>query len=220
MLTPDEMIQSILARRDDADGVRTIDLLDFLFRGYPFDRILPLLRSDNDDVAATGIWLVEELGLRARPHLALIAEFLGHRYWKVRYSAIDSILSCGTPADWLVDLRAAELSTDEHPSVRWKAMNFLARLSQARVDACNTHSIEAGVAPAYAAGFALLCDVTERGRAHARQLLTSGDQIQRTFAAAFAARVKAIDPSLVELASKSQFEEVRRFGNDWLTSGE
>jgi len=207
--------QELLARvaRGEDDGTAINDLIGEFYRGHPVETLLPLLRSDSDEVTSSATWLASELGERALSLTAELSELLRHSSPRVRFWAVDAIWGLGPTADSEATARAALAVRDEHSGVRWKAMNLLARLSAERLHAAADHW---RLLPNCEVLLWLVeCDRTENAKAITEQL-NAADTTQRLVAAAAAARLALNDPTPLQKAIGVDDEEVQTFARERL----
>jgi hypothetical protein len=120
-------------------GVLMNDLLTEFHRGYPLDNLRPLLLSQNQDVASSGAWIASELGEKGKPLFDVISVLLKHPERRVRFSVIDCVLLWAGPSNKAELASVIRLMDDQEPSVRWKAMDFLARSEQEQLQAALSH---------------------------------------------------------------------------------
>ena len=106
-------------------GALANELLSAFHRGYPVEKLRPLLTSEDERVVRTGTWLASELGEKGRPLLRDIAPLLSHPAKNVRFFAIDCVLCWATPANGRELYSVLSLIEDPEPNVRWKVMDFL-----------------------------------------------------------------------------------------------
>jgi hypothetical protein len=145
----DALIERILTA-GDTDGEVSNDLIgEFYSRGYPVEKLIPLLRSENDETVKTGAFLAEELGAKAAPLMPELMRLLGHRDRNVRYDILDAVLAPATANDGEVIAQAIMLIDDRDPAVRSKTLNFLARADREQLVAglshVDDHEISAGL---------------------------------------------------------------------------
>lgn len=132
----EELTERLLENpRSPQEGVLTNDLLREFHRGYPLDNLRPFLLSQNQDLAAIGAWIASELGEPGKPLLSHVSALLVHPDRRVRFSAIDCVLLWAGASDGDHLALATKLIDDSEPSVRWKAMDFLSRVSPEQVQA-------------------------------------------------------------------------------------
>lgn len=135
MKTIEQLIAKLVADPHGPNcGVIANDLLDLVVESADPNVLRPLLTSDNDALVETGIWISSELGGRAAPLIDVITTLLQHPLSKVRYYAVDAVLTCTqNNPDGRVIFSAVILMEDGDAAVRWKAMDFLARAESAQL---------------------------------------------------------------------------------------
>lgn len=211
----DQLIEQILEGGDRSDpGTLANELLTEFWRGYPIERLRPLLRHADDDVVEAGAFLAQELVGLIGPVIDDVGLLLDHRSPDVRFDAIGAVLDNVTD-DGETLAHAMLKVRDDADSVRWKAMRFAALADQRQLEAALPHLGEA--APAFAESGLLL---GEAAAADHRQIvrtgLSHGDPIARRWAAAAAARLA--DHELLSEAAGSADREIADFGAEELAS--
>jgi hypothetical protein len=203
-MTGDELVGTIISGGDESaldDAGKA--LLRECFRGYPTERLLPLLRDSRSEVVKVGAWIVSELGVRGQPLLEEVGKLLEHEVAYVRFFAIDSVLSCSTDNHGDIVARVLRRLTDSESSVRWKATQFLMRASL----------------PVLRAAFPSMSDeealglqlVTNEGVSADMLMSTlrSASPITRRFALAAAYRTFQTDRAALKAAASSDDLEIR-----------
>lgn len=204
----DALIEQILTI-GDIDGAVSNDLIgEFYSRGYPVEKLIPLLCSENNETVKTGAFLAEELGAKAAPLMPELMRLLEHEDRNVRYDILDAVLAAATPSDGEVIARAVTLINDPDRAVRSKALNFLARADREQLLAALPHvpdgEVSSGVSGLVDGGDAAT-DEQVVGR------LVADDRLVRWFAGVAAARVFRRNPDPLNLAVESSDEELRAF---------
>ena len=193
---------SILLQGEDPSGKLGNDLLREFQRGYPLSKLRRLLKSKNEDVVRIGSWIVAELGSDARPLFADIIELLKHSYPKVRFWALESIIVLAGTEDGPTVNRALDLVEDPVPGIRWKAMQLLARVSDATLQA----ALKTTTADQWKRkhDLTLLTNVAALGDAQRITLeLESSDAVTQRYAVAAAARLANRNPAPLQKAIHS-----------------
>src|SRR5256885_1356658 len=111
------------------------NLLREVQQGYAVSKLRRLLRSDEHEVVASGMWIASELGAAARPLFADITDLIPHPGLKVRFFALDCVITCARPEDARALTLALDLLNDAEPAVRWKAMVSVANISESLLKA-------------------------------------------------------------------------------------
>lgn len=125
--------------RDPAIGELSNDLLREFQTGRNVDDLRFLLRCDDPAVVESGIWIASELGKISRPLLADEVVLLLHPSKNVRFLAIDCILSASLTEDSAALVSVLPLLDDADPSVRWKATEFLFRMTKDQLHSVITY---------------------------------------------------------------------------------
>lgn len=204
----DVLIEHILTG-GDTDGEISNDLIgEFYSRGYPVEKLIPLLRSENDETVKTGAFLAEELGAKAAPLMPELMRLLEHEDRNVRYDILDAVLAAATASDGEVIARAIALIDDRDRAVRSKTLNFLARADREQLAAGLPHVADRDVA----AGLGWLVEVEESvADEQLVSRLIAEDRLVRWFAAVAAARAFRRDPELLNRVAESSDDELREF---------
>ncbi|HKF20320.1 MAG TPA: hypothetical protein VKE93_02060 [Candidatus Angelobacter sp.] len=105
------------------------DLVKEFYRGYPLMNLWPLLHSPDAALVSAGVWIASELGALGQPLLEDVSPLLRHPEKDVRFDAINCLLVWATPSHAAELASIIKLMDDPERSVRWKAMDFLARAS-------------------------------------------------------------------------------------------
>src|SRR5215813_8145156 len=135
-----ELIQRILRDPTSPDAQSVAErLLGEFRRGYQLDALRPLLLSSDDAVAKSAAWIASELGPEGQSLLDDIATLLVHSSKRVRFYAIDCILSWASSQNAKEIAAVFPLINDSASSVRWKAMDFVTGLPVESLQAAYRH---------------------------------------------------------------------------------
>ena len=93
--------------------------------GYPVEKLIPLLRSDDDEIVTAGAFLAEELGAKAAPLMLDLTRLLGHRARWVRSDMLDAVLAAATIGDGRSIAQAVALVNDSEQTVRKRLLTSL-----------------------------------------------------------------------------------------------
>jgi hypothetical protein len=205
----DELIERILTC-GDADGKASNDLIGEVYtHDYPVEKLIPLLRSDNNETLKVGAFLAEEMGAKAGPLLPELTRLLGHADTWVKSGALTAVLASATGEDGEVVGGAVSLITDSERPIRRMAFELMARLGR----------------PPLVAGVPYVKDLTSRtllqwvleveGETHDDSEIVSwlqdSDEVKQLFAAIAAARVYRRNPHYLQLAASSHENDVHVF---------
>ncbi len=209
-MTPDEMIERLLAPSSDADdGVIANDLLRAFWRGYPIDNLRRLFVPATIGTAA---FLASELGQKVRPLLREVTELLEDGTPRVRGDAISAISRCTTWEDGWAIAKVVRALSDPHKGVRWMACKALRYMESSQVLAGldYLHSNEpASIIASFKNAFLALERRPARATATLKKLLTHEDPVVRRFGAVMAVRPRLfIDPALVAVTAATKDAEV------------
>lgn len=204
----DALIERILTV-GDTDGEVSNDLIgEFYSRGYPVEKLIPLLRSENDETVKTGAFLAEELGAKAAPLMPELMRLLEHEDRNVRYDILDAVLAAATAGDGEVIARAVGLIDDRDRAVRSKTLNFLARADREQLVAGLPHVADREVS----SGLGWLVEVEESAAdEQVVSRLIAEDRLVRWFAGVAAVRAFRRNPDPLNRAAESSDEELRAF---------
>jgi hypothetical protein len=131
----DELIETLTSTPDRADdGLLANDLLGEFHRGFPVERLRPLLRSKNATVVRAASFIADELGAKAAPLLDTVFDLLNYPDRHVRGDVIGTMLTCTTVKNEKQLAAVIMLLEDSDWPIRWKTMEFmsLASLDQLR----------------------------------------------------------------------------------------
>lgn len=206
----DVLMSRIAAGDGDADALAS-RLLDEFFSGYPVEKLNQLLRSDNERIVEAGAWIASELGQLAKPLIDELGRLLIHPSSSVRFDVLDSVLVAATEEDGPTIALAVQTLDDAERGVRWKAMNFLARASDAQLAASLAHMDKPSIAEL--TSWLLDCDQNTDATAVIARIQDSNRRV-RLFAAAAAARIGPRNSSALLRAVESSDIEVRSFAAD------
>ncbi len=124
----DQLIERILTI-GDADGKLSNELVgEFHRHDYPVEKLIPLLRSDDNEIVRTGAFLAEELGAKATPLLPELARLLDDPDIWVKSGVLTAVLASATDRDGVVVGGVVSLITDESRPVRKMVFEILTRV--------------------------------------------------------------------------------------------
>jgi len=197
--------------RAGEDGNAANDLLKEMFRGFPVERLQELLQSSDERAAKSVAWIASELGASFAPLMGEARRLLEHPVPEVRFFALDVLLVNGIehfPGELGL---AVALVDDPEASVRWKAMRFIARATDAQLAAARTHVPDAMLARE----LEWLSGSEARDGREIQERLNASEPLTRRFAVAAAARVET-DDSPLTVAAQSDDPDIRAFAADEL----
>ncbi len=210
----DELLSRLL-RGEVGGGELENRLLAELHEGYPVSKLRLLLKAKDEKVVAAGMWLVSEFGEAARPLFEDIIGLIHHPSLQVRFFALDCLVSCVRPEDKQAISLGFDLIDDPEPSVRWKALVFLATASDAVLRAARQIMSSDEPAGARAKGLELLLgSVASRDIVAITSSLTSSEAVLRRYAAAAAARMVHRDSGPLRQAMESADPTIKQFAAD------
>jgi hypothetical protein len=206
----DRTLRQVLRSGDDEDAHR---LLQAFFAGYPVENLRPLLDSSDERVAKSGAWIASELGLKAAPLVDAFFALLEHRSRYVRFFVLDAVLVCATELDSALVARGVQLLRDSDDAVRWKALNFIAKVSLSVL--ANSVPRQKDVYLAELTSWITHLNAID-SLAQITSRLYSADGLNRLIACAASYRLHGSHPQLLELASRSEDIEVASFATEQL----
>jgi hypothetical protein len=195
----DELIQVILTV-GDTDGQVSNDLIgEFYTNGYPVDKLVPLLRSENDEIVRTGAFLAEELGAKATPLLPELTRLLNHADAWVKSGVLTAVLASATNEDGEVVGGAVLLIADSGRSIRKMAFELMTRLARSPLGAGLPYIKD----PEIAALLEWVLEVESESRDddEIASRLRESDGLGRVFAVIAAARIYGRNPHYLQLAA-------------------
>jgi hypothetical protein len=181
-------------------------LLRKFHRGLPLTFLLPLITSNDANVADLGVWIASELGSHGRTLLRFVKKWLELPSKKSRFYALDCILQWAGPEDGELIVAAAELLTDPEAAVRWKAADVLSRATEAQLRSAS------GVQDRGSPTHRLLNWLLTPGAKDSvlvSESLESDDIATRRFAAIAAARIASIDAEPLKKAMISADPDIK-----------
>jgi hypothetical protein len=195
----DELIERIFTA-GDADGKVSNDLIgEFYTHGYPVEKLIPLLRSENNVTVRAGAFLAEELGAKARPLLPELTKLLNYADAWVKSGVLSAVLVSATNEDGEAVGGAVSLITDSERPVRRMAFELMTRLDRS--------SLVAGVPyvkdPQIAALLAWVLEVESESHDddEIASRLRESDGLGLLFAVVAAARIYSRNPHYLQFAA-------------------
>ena len=211
------MIDRIMSNPDSCDdGILVNDLLREFHRGYPIEKLRPLMLSDNEKVAKVGIWVASELGGKAAPLLDDLTKLLHHPERYVRYFAIDSLLTCATREKEAAIAAVVSMLDDTDGAVRWKALDFLSRASAEQLEAGLSCLSKTEPDSLHLVGLRRLLGGDAGSPNEALSLLGSDSSTLRKYGVVAAVRMAEVTQEPLAVASSIDDEDVSGFAKDAL----
>ena len=199
------LFRRIIDRTGDASSDAN-ELLKCFARGYSLENLRELLRSDDAEVAKSGVWIASELGAGAKPLLEDIAPILQSSISYARFFAIDAILTCAGPEDGPTIARAIDLVADPDAGVRWKAVQFVSRATVEQLAAA-ADFVDAEIKPGVVA-------LAHHGETES--LLASASPSLRKLGLAAAIREMQTNRAPIDAAVTSADEEISTWASEAL----
>jgi hypothetical protein len=94
---------------------------------------LLLLFNGNETAQLNAMYILSEIGGVSRELISKIVEFTCHSHWQARFWTLSCILAGAEPDDGGALAAGIRLLTDQDERVRSKALDFLSRLSSAKI---------------------------------------------------------------------------------------
>lgn len=194
----DELLARALSGDEWGLGIAN-DLLKEFFSGYPIGKLTTLLRSDNEQALQSGAWIASELAQEARPILGDLVSLFDSTNARVRYYAIETVLTAATEQDGEVAARAASLICDREPPVRRACFQLLARADGAVLAASLPYLADRQIAAVLE--WALEVEDELRDNDEIASRLRASDAVERLVAVVAAARLYGRNPHYLQLAA-------------------
>jgi hypothetical protein len=201
----DELFEQVRAGRN---GEAANLLLREFFHGYPIERLRDLLRSDNDDVVASALFIAGELYEQAAPVMDEVARLLDHPDWELRFDAADAVAYVASSEHGAAIAKAVRLVRDQDERVRWRALRLLGNQPQDKLAASLPWVEDSELRELLS--WLLAGEDSEAYKREVVARLRGADRLARMFAGAAASRLADTDRALLELAARSEQPEVRR----------
>ncbi|HEV2987186.1 MAG TPA: hypothetical protein VG759_02000 [Candidatus Angelobacter sp.] len=210
------LIERIAAAPEhDRVGVLANELLREFHRGYPFDDLRQLLRSDDQEMVAIAVWIASELGEKCRPLLDQIVPLLAHPMKKIRFEALGCVF-WSLPENGCDLAKALGLLDDPEPGVRWKTLDMLFRLSRTQIEAAYLCAKTGGLSSSHQNGLHWLLSDDALLPSSIESALQSSDPVVRKYAVVAAARLRKQHKEPLVYASTVDDEDVREFASGLL----
>lgn len=194
-------------------GVMTNDLLTEFHRGYPIENLRPLLVHENEDFVRIGVWIASELGEKGAPLLSDVVSLLSHPRKEVRFSAIDCVLAWAAHSNAIEIVSTISLLDDPESGIRWKVMDFLARVSLEQLQAALSYLDVTEPQSAQARGLRWLLSSDARNDKEVISTLQSEDGFLRKYGVVAATRMARVNRDPVVYASSIRDPDVKGFAD-------
>jgi len=100
-------------------------LLQEYFRGFPLDTLRPLIYSDDLYLKSAAAYILSELGAQGKELIADTVKLLNEESAVVRFSAIESIMTCATGELANYFVYVVQALEDEHLGIRVQVMKLV-----------------------------------------------------------------------------------------------
>lgn len=215
-MNPQQLLDNILANPDqNSETVGTLinQLLDEYHRGYPLDNLRPLLRSEDERLVDTGIWIASELGKKGKPLLSDVVPLLRHPRKRVRFFAFDCILLWAGSANKSELASAVCALNDSESIVRRRAMWFLSRASHEQLEAALAYFEPAEPHSIHVPPLQWLLSHRAADPAEVIATLKSDNPLIRKYGAAAATRMAGYNRDPLLYASTLSDSDVKEFAD-------
>jgi hypothetical protein len=175
-----------------------------------------LLLHPNEKIVKAAVFIASELGRKASPLVEEIVSLLRHSAMVVRYNAIDSLLTCTKDTDVEAIGAVVSLLCDTEGPVRRKAMDFLARASEAQIRAALQFVEKKKRSSVHSVGLRGLIGDAKWDANQAVSYMTGEDSVLKKYAAVAAARMDSQNPDPLVFGSTNHDEDVRCFAHNVL----
>jgi hypothetical protein len=204
----DELLARVLTGDGWESGIAN-DLLKEFFRGYPIEKLITLLESDNERAVQSGAWIASELTRDAKPILRYLVPLFDHPNVRVRYYCAETVLTAATDKDGGVIGEAVPLIADREMPVRRMAFELMAR--------ADIGPLRAGVPYVKNSEMAALLkwvigvEGDSRVSDEIASRLQASNQVERLFAVVAAARLYERNPHYLQLAASLDKSDAQSF---------
>jgi hypothetical protein len=213
----DELLARVLSGDGWESGIAN-DLLKEFFRGYPIEKLITLLESDNERAVQSGAWIASELTRNAKPILRYLLPLFDHPNVRVRYYCAEAVLTAATDKDGEVVGGAVSLITDRELPVRRMAFELMTRADPQPLAAGVSYVKDPEIASLLEWVLGVESGSQDRDEIAPRLSESSGPE--QVFAVIAAARVYAFDPGYLQLATSLPESDAQLFATSelqWLT---
>jgi len=204
------LIARLLRHPDDRSTGKIVNhLINEFWSGYPATALRPLLHSDDVNIQQAALFILGELGHKARSLRDELPHFLAHPMPYAKVKAIEAALvaTVGDPEDGPIVASALALLDDPNESVRQRAVwLLLAAIEPQLRSALNFLDAVAGGSPH---GSALQWLLSGPNADEMILRLRAPSRLERLYALAAARRIADFDPEPLRQAHTASDEELR-----------
>jgi hypothetical protein len=196
---------------------KAYQLLQEYFHGLPLDTLQPLLRHSNGNVRGAAVFVVSELGDKAKSLIQEIALLINDPDKKIRWDALESVMVCSTGTNiekFLLVIKELENNDDS-----------LCRLAMRLVSNADPLQLEAGFrlsdtlnfsGELHKQGLSVLLKGNSITESEITLMLKNSERLIRIYGAIAAKRSFGHQPKFLELAASSLDSGVSRFSAEAL----
>lgn len=216
MINAERLIQRIIDSPNDAIvGVLANELLREFHRGYPLEKLRPLLLSDDKDLVSIGIWILSEMGEQCKPLLGDALRLLSHPATRVRFWAVDCLF-WAPPGNGYAQASVVQLLDDPEIAVRWKVLDIMSRVSRQQLDAALAYLAAREPQSLNVSRLQWLLGPEASKPEEVIAALQSHDRLVRKYAVIAAARMRGQGTAPLIYASTIGDPEIKDFASSWL----
>lgn len=208
-----ELIDEIL-EASSQDVNATFELLEKYFEGAPVESLVTLLKSRNIEAVRMGAFIASELAVKARPVRRDIADAMRWSDRKIRFDAIDALVTTTNEADGPILARVVELASTDDEAVRWQVSQFLSQISISQIEAAR-RCCEGKQLATLMSWLVTYASSTRRPSAdEVCELLRSIDPVRRVFGWAAVCRFKSVPEEIQGCISLGSHDDVAAWSRD------
>lgn len=212
-----EVLEQIITDPHDPNiGSLINELLGAFCGGYPLEHLRCLLLDRRPEIVEIGTWVASELGSRGQSLLGDIVLSLKHPSKRVRFFAIDCVLSWSTQQNGSEIASVLSLIDDNETAVRWKVMDFLSRSSREQLQGALVHLSAASPNSKHIVGLEWLLGENGKSPDGALSFIQNPDDILRKYGAAAAVRMSNQTNGPLLYCASVEDPDVRQFAIDML----
>lgn len=217
MSNADELITTLTTGTGHMDeGVLANDLLREFHRGYPVERLRPLLNSPNERVVKAAAFIASELGSKAAPLLDSLVGLLHYADGRVRSDAIISLITCTTGKHQKEIADVISMLDDPDWRIRHEVMEFMSRVSLEQLQAALRHFQNTEVNSAHVPTLNWVLSESGREPSQITAWLGNDSALARKYGVVAATRIASMNEGPLRVAAASEDDDVRRFADSML----
>jgi len=216
----DKLMDRIITSPESPDAGRlTNDLLTQFHRGFPLENIRRLLSSPNQDLVGIAVWIASELGPKGKPILGDIAPLLAHPSKRIRFFAVDCVLTWAGPPNAVELGSTIKLLNDPEQAVRWKVMQFLSRATKDQLQSGLSYLEIMEPQSRTVAGLRWLLSSSSTNPDVVMAALQAQDDLMRKYGAVAAVRISTTKSEPLRYAASLADPDVKDFADSSIAGG-